>query len=350
MKLTGYETWAVRVPYDEFAIQGSHLILRLETDEGIEGIGYVSRLGATSVKPLLTVLEGYLEQVMGADPLSIEAVYTRIFRRGGGLPGFVERAASLIDVALWDINGKAAGQPVYKLMGGYRDRLPCYASWRIEPGESLDATASNAAYLVGQGFKAMKFHTGGRDRAYVIEHMRVLRGTVGPDADIMIDVNQRWDVKQAIAMAGALQPYNPYWIEDPIPLDDYEGLRQVKDAVETRICGGEVYRGIAQFRHLLENKAVDIAMVDLDVGMTGFLKVAHAAETFATPVVNHLATEIMAHGIAAVPNGLTVEYYPWALPLFKDPPALEEGLLVLPDRPGFGLELDEAALTRFAIE
>jgi L-alanine-DL-glutamate epimerase-like enolase superfamily enzyme len=296
------------------------------------------------------VLEGYLEQVMGADPLSIEALYARIFRRGGGLPGFVERAASLIDVALWDINGKVAGQPVYKLMGGFRGRVPCYASWRIEPGESLEAVAESARHLVDQGFRAMKFHTAGRDDSYVVEHMRTLREAVGPDIDIMVDVNQRWDVKQSIAMARALEPHEPYWIEDPIPLDDYEGLRQITSSVSTRICAGEVYRGIPPFRHLLAQRAVDIAMVDLDIGMTGFLKVAHAAEAFNVPVVNHLATEVMAHGIAAVPNGLTVEYYPWAVPLFKQPLRLEDGELVLPDRPGFGLELDEDALARFALE
>jgi L-alanine-DL-glutamate epimerase-like enolase superfamily enzyme len=111
-----------------------------------------------------------------------------------------------------------------------------------------------------------------------------------------------------------------------------------------------VYRGIPPFRHLLQQRAVDIAMIDLDIGMSGFLKVAHAAETFDIPVVNHLATEIMAHGIAAVPNGLTVEFYPWAQELFLDPPRLEGGELVLSQRPGYGLELDEGAMARLALE
>lgn len=348
MKITRYETRAVRVPYEQ-AITGSHVVLRLQTDEGIEGISYVSRVGPAALKPLLAVLEAYLEQVVGADPLSQEAVYARVFRRGGGLPGFEARAFSAIDVALWDIKGKAAGQPVFRLMGGYRQRVPCYASWRVEPQGNLQETAASARYLVDLGFKAMKFHAGGLDRQATIDHMRTLREAVGDDVDIMVDVNQRWGVKHSINMCAALAPYNPYWLEDPSPLDDYEGLRQVREAVETRICAGEVYRSIRQFRFLLERRCVDIAMVDLDVGLTGFLKVAHMAETFDVPVVTHLATELMAQVVAAVPNGLTVEYYPWAVPLFKEGPRLEDGELVLPERPGLGLELDEAALERYAV-
>jgi len=348
MKITGHEVTVVSVPY-EGAITGSHVLLQLNTDGGIEGLGYVSRIRPPALKPLVSALEIYLGQIEGHDPLSIEALYGRVFNRGGGLPGFTERAWSLIDVALWDIAGKAANRPVYQLMGGYRDRVPCYASWRIEE-QDHESLAKSARAHVDAGFRAMKYHTGSMDGVGVVEHMRVLRDAAGPGIDIMVDCNQKWTVKQTIAMAKALAPYNPYWIEDPIALDDYEGLRQVRDNCETMICAGEVYRTIPQFRHLLVNRSVDIAMVDLDVGMSGFLKVAHMAEAFGVPVVTHLATEIMAQGVAGVANGLTVEYYPWAVPLWKEPLHLDkDGMLAMPQRPGFGLELDEAAVAKFAV-
>ncbi|HEX5140754.1 MAG TPA: mandelate racemase/muconate lactonizing enzyme family protein [Dehalococcoidia bacterium] len=348
MKITGYKTTVVSVPY-EAAITGSHVLLQLNTDDGIEGIGYVSRIRPPALKPLVSALEVYLDQIKGHDPLNIEALYGRVFNRGGGLPGFTERAWSLIDVALWDISGKAAGRPVYQLMGGFRDRVPCYASWRIEEQDS-ESLAKSGREHVDQGFRAMKYHTGSMDGAAVVEHMRMLRDAVGPDIDIMVDVNQKWTIKQTIAMAKALARYNPYWIEDPVPLDDYEGVRQVRDNTETLICAGEVYRTIPQFRHLLVNRAVDVAMIDLDVGMSGFLKIAHMAEVFGIPVVTHLATEIMAQGVAGVANGLTVEYYPWAAPLWKEPLHLDDdGMLVMPDKPGFGLELDEAAVSKYAV-
>jgi L-alanine-DL-glutamate epimerase-like enolase superfamily enzyme len=126
-------------------------------------------------------------------------------------------------------------------------------------------------------------------------------------------------------------------------------LRQVTDSLDTRICAGEVFRQIPLFRDLLINRCVDIAMIDQDLGLSGFLKVAHMAEAHGVPVVCHLATEVLAHAVAAVPNGLTVEYYPWAIPLWQEPLKLEDGMLVLTDKPGLGIDLDEAALEKYAI-
>ena len=136
-----------------------------------------------------------------------------------------------------------------------------------------------------------------------------------------------------------------------MPKEDYDGLRQVSDALDYLTCAGEGYRSVAPFRELVEHRSVDIAMVDLDLGLTGALKVAHLAEAYGRPIVPHLATEVLGHLIAAVPNGLTVEYIPWAEPLFKEVPRLgADGKLELLDKPGLGLELDEAGLRQFAYE
>ena len=167
----------------------------------------------------------------------------------------------------------------------------------------------------------------------------------------MVDNTQMWDVKEAIAIGQALAPLRPYWLEDAVPKEDYEGLRQVTEALPYRTCAGEGYRGIAPFRELLQHRGVDIVMVDLDLGLTGALKVAHVAEAYGRPIVPHLATEVLAHLIAAVPNGLTVEYIPWAEPLFQEVPQLgPDGKLELLDKPGLGLQVDEAGLRQFAFE
>jgi L-alanine-DL-glutamate epimerase-like enolase superfamily enzyme len=284
------------------------------------------------------------------DALAPEAITDRFLMRGRPLPWFEARAASAVDVALWDIRGKAAGQPVWKLMGGSRNRVPCYASWRIEPDPDLDKVARSAERHVANGFTAMKCHLGRSSLAQAVDHMRVLREAVGDDVDIMVDVNQQWTVKQAIASTRALAPYRPYWLEDATSNVDFDGLRQVSEALEVPTCAGETYYTIASFRPLVENRCVDIVMVDQDIGLSGALKVAHLAEIYGLKVVPHLATEILAHLIAAVPNGLTVEYYPWAVPLFHEVPPVEKGELVLSDRPGLGLELDEGALRRYAYE
>jgi L-alanine-DL-glutamate epimerase-like enolase superfamily enzyme len=346
MKITGHQTHVVRVGYDE-SINGVHIVLRLRTDAGLEGISYVTRLheGAGA---MLSVINHYVDRIVGMDALDIEAVAAKLVNRGGLLPWFDARAASAIDVALWDIKGKAAGQPVWRLMGGYRQRVPVYASWRIEPSADLDSVAKSAERHVAAGFRAMKCHLGRVPLADGVTHMRVLREAVGPDVDIMVDVNQQWSVKQAIAGYRALAPYGVYWLEDAASNADFVGLRQVSEAIDIPTCAGETYTRVESFRSLVEARSVDIVMVDQDLGLTGCLKVAHMADVYGLPVVPHLATEILAHLIAAVPNGLTVEYYPWAIPLFREVPPVEDGMLVLSDRPGLGLELDEQALTHYA--
>jgi len=346
MKITGCQTWVVRVGRDE-SINGVHIVFELQTDAGLEGISYITRLH-DAAPAALNILRLFADRIVGMDPLAPEAIVDRLLLRGRPLPWFEARAASAIDVALWDIRGKAAGQPVYKLMGGYRNRVPCYASWRVEPSEDLDRVARSAERHVANGFTAMKCHLGPLPLPRAVEHMRVLREAVGPAVDIMVDVNQLWSVKQAIAFTRALAPFQPYWLEDATSNTDFEGLRQISEALEIPTCAGETYFSIASFRPLVAGRCVDIVMVDQDLGLSGALKVAHLAEIYGLKVVPHLATEILSHLIAAVPNGLTVEYYPWAMPLWKEVPPVENGHLVLSDRPGLGLELDKAALHHYA--
>jgi len=347
MKITGCHTAVVRCGQDE-SINGIHIVLRLQTDAGLEGISYITRLH-DAAPAALSVLQLYVDRIQGMDPLAPEAITDRFLLRGRPLPWFEARAASAVDVALWDIRGKAAGQPLYKLMGGYRNRVPCYASWRIEPNEDLDKVARSAERHVANGFTAMKCHLGRETLPRAVEHMRVLREVVGPKVDIMVDVNQQWTVKQAIASMRALAEFDPYWLEDATSNVDFAGLRQVSEAIDVPTCAGETYFNVASFRPLVEGRCVDIVMVDMDLGLSGCLKVAHMAEIYGLKVVPHLATEILAHLIAAVPNGLTVEYYPWAMPLFTSVPPVEDGCLVLSEKPGLGLELDEDALKRYAI-
>jgi L-alanine-DL-glutamate epimerase-like enolase superfamily enzyme len=346
MKITGCQTHVVRVGHDE-SINGIHIVLRLQTDAGLEGISYITRLH-DAAPAALSIVRLYVDRIVGMDPLAPEAIVDRFLMRGRPLPWFEARAASAVDVALWDIRGKAAGQPVYKLMGGYRDRVACYASWRIEPDKDLDKVARSAERHVANGFTAMKCHLGRESLPRAVEHMRVLREAVGPDVDIMVDVNQQWSVKQAIAYTRELAPFRPYWLEDATSNVDFDGLRQVSEALETPTCAGETYYTIASFRPLVEGRCVDIVMVDQDLGLSGCLKVANMAEIYGLKVVPHLATEILAHLIAGISNGLTVEYYPWAVPLFQEVPPVENGELVLSERPGLGLDLDADALRHYA--
>jgi L-alanine-DL-glutamate epimerase-like enolase superfamily enzyme len=365
MKVSGYRTQAVKVPRDSGGPGGAtvsnFITLRLQTDDGLEGIGYAGFFSTVMTGAMKVALDALCEQTVGSDPLMVEAITQRLLAlAGGGTPGgrvvgspagIVTYAVSAIDVALWDIKAKAAGVPLYKLLGGYRDRVPTYASGHLWREYTLQMLAETAPKLVEQGYRAMKFRLGAEKTvAAELERVRVMREAVGPDIDLMIDINQGWSVDQAIRIGRHLAESDIYWLEDPTQHEDYAGLARVADALDTPIAAGEYQWGIVPFRHMVEQRSVDIVMSDLmrDGGISGFMKVGHLAEAFNLPIVTHLAPEVLAHPLAALSNGLTAEWMPWSTGLFKELPKLEDGQLVLPDRPGLGLEFDDTALARFA--
>jgi L-alanine-DL-glutamate epimerase-like enolase superfamily enzyme len=228
---------------------------------------------------------------------------------GGGTPGgrvvgapegTVTYAVSAIDVALWDIKAKAAGMPLYKLLGGYRDRVPTYASGHLWRDYDLKLLAETAPKLVDQGYRAMKFRLGAEKSADAeLQRVRVMREAAGPDIDLMIDINQGWSVDQAITIGRRLSEHGIYWLEDPTHHGDYPGLARIADALDTPIAAGEYQFGIVPFRHMLEQRSIDFVMVDLmrGGGISGFMKIAHMAEAFNLPVVTHLAPEVLVHEV-----------------------------------------------------
>lgn len=326
--------------------------VEIRTDCGLIGIGYAGFVVQELLKPLKATLDALAEWAIGEDPLAVEAVSTKLLSQGGfGAPaGLVTSAAAAIDVALWDIKGKAAGLPLYRVLGGGSDRVPAYASgylWRDYDAERLASTGED---LLSQGFRAMKFRMGAEaDPRGEIRRMRTLRDAVGKRVKLMVDINQGWDVNQTMRVGRAMDECKLFWLEDPIHHQDYEGMARLSQTLDTPIATGEYHYGIAPFRHMLDQRCVDIVMVDLlrAGGITHWMKIAHLAEAFNKPVVSHLAPEVLAHCVAAVPNGLIVEHMPWALPLFQETFSIDDGQIVLPDRPGLGLEFDHKAIERF---
>jgi D-arabinonate dehydratase len=350
MQIESCETIAVAVNFEN-VMPATHVVLRLRTTDGIEGISYVSRITAATAQPMRLLIEAMVGRLRGEDPTRAEQIYAKLFKGALGAPvsGMELRAASAIDVACWDIKGKALGQPVHRLIGGYRDRVPVSANWRLMPGPSQDAIAAHLADLIGRGFRAVKCPVGFVPIDQAIDHVRFVRACVGPAVSIIVDGNFQWTVKDALRFARATEELDLYWIEDPVAHHDYAGMRQVSEAARQRICAGEVYQQPHEFRWLLEERCSDYVMIDQDLGLTGFLKVAHMAEAYGRPVVNHLAPEVLAHAIAGLPNGLIVGLVPWGQPLFTEPLKIDAGELVLSDAPGLGLVLDEDVLRRCAL-
>ncbi len=362
MRINGFKTKVVSVPRERGplgegvdTLASNFVTLRLTTDEGVEGIGYGGFVSSLMVKALKEAMDALAEVTIGEDPMNNEAISAKLFAlAGSGAPaGLVTRSVSAIDVAVWDIKGKALGQPVYKLLGGHRDRVSTYYSGTLWRPYTLEELRESGIELAEQGFKSMKFRMGAEDTAAKeLARAQVLREAVGPDVDLMVDINQGWDVNTAITIGRELASFDLFWLEDPVDHQDYQGLARIADALDTPIAAGEYHYGIAPFRHMLEHRSIDIVMVDLlrAGGITGWMKVAHMAEAYNMPVVSHLAPEFLVHAVAAIPNGLTVELMPWSYPMFKEPPRVEDGMMVLPDKPGFGIEFDDDALAIMAVE
>ncbi len=364
MKITQARTRVLRTPADYPLVEGipvgdatrDFITLELDTDEGIQGIGFSFIPGAVG-NPLTTALkitvDSLGELVIGEDPMPVEAIARRLRQAASGAgPGLFNFALTAIDMALWDIKGKALNQSVCTLLGGYRDRVATYASGQLERRRNLEYLADVGPRLVEKGFRQMKTQMGAEPTAErEIARIRTLREALGEDIDLMCDINQLWDVNQSITIGRRVEEYNLYWLEDMTAHDDYQGLARIADALTTPIAAGEYVFGIAPFRQLIENRSVDIVMIDLMRvgGITQFQKVAGMAEAFNMPVVSHLAPEVQVHNIAAIPNGLTVEYMPWSLRLFEETPAIVNGEIVVPDKPGLGLAFSQDAINRYQV-
>jgi L-alanine-DL-glutamate epimerase-like enolase superfamily enzyme len=361
MKVTHVTTRVLRTPADNPLVVGlpaptdtrEFVTLELGTDQGLTGIG-LTFFGGALTPALRAAVDGLAQLLVGDDPTQTEAVVAKARRAAGssGPGGIFTLALSAVDIACWDLKGKALGQSVCALLGGLRSRVPTYASGALMRPHPVDYLAKAGPRLRDMGFRQMKMQCGSEPTvAASVERVRVLREAIGPDVDLMCDINQLWSVNQAIEIGRRVEPYHLYWLEDPTAHDDFPGLARIADALSTPIAAGEYHYGIVPFRHMLEARSIDIAMIDLlrAGGITQWMKIAGMAEAFNVPVVSHLVPEIHVQLIAAIPNGLTVEYMPWSLRLFEETAKLDKGELVVPTKPGLGLAFDQAALKRYQV-
>jgi L-alanine-DL-glutamate epimerase-like enolase superfamily enzyme len=361
MKITHVTTRILSTPADNPLVVGlpaptdtrEFVTLELGTDQGLVGIG-LTFFGGAITRALRSAVDDLARLTIGDDPTQVEAIAAKLRRAAGhaGPGGVFTLALSAVDVACWDLTGKAVGQSVCALLGGLRDRVPTYASGALMRPHPIDYLAKAAPRLRDMGFRQMKMQCGSEPSAAAsVERVRVVREAVGPDVDLMCDINQLWSVNHAIDVGRRIEPYRLFWLEDPIAHDDYTGLAHVADALTTPIAAGEYHYGIVPFRHMLEARSIDIAMIDLVRvgGITQWVKVAGMAEAFNVPVVSHLVPEIHVQLMAAIPNGLTVEYMPWTIALFEETPSIDRGHIVVPKKPGLGLSFDAAAIQRFQV-
>ena len=333
-------------------------VVKVETDDGVTGVGLfggfqdVGDIGRAVVDQLRPV-------VVGQDPFDNERVWNDMWQpKLIGRRGITTWVVGGIDIALWDIKGKVANRPVHKLLGGFADRVPTYiAGGYYEEGKGLEDLAAETHESVSMGAQAIKMKIGGAAISEDVERVRVVREAAGPDVRVMVDANCAYRHYEAIEIARKMEKYDVYWFEEPVNPDDYEGLKLVSQATSIPIAAGENEYTRYGFRDLIENRCAAILQPDAMImgGITEFMKVAALAQAHDLAISPHGNQDVHIHLVAAIPNGLTLEYYrqtsdPMWGKMFKDTLRLENGYARPPDRPGIGIELNDEELAPYRVD
>ncbi|MEK6712437.1 MAG: mandelate racemase/muconate lactonizing enzyme family protein [Nitrospinota bacterium] len=324
----------------------------LRTREGLKGIGWCFAFGPERARALMAMVRDLFGVIAGKDPRDAEATWEAMRRSASfvGREGLSAMAIGALDTACWDIAAQAAGQPLWKLLGGERREIPCYASEGLWLNATRDELQWEAASLKARGFRAMKLRVGKPSLEEDLERVRAVREAVGGEFPLMADANQGWSLEAARRACLELEPHRLVWIEEPVDHEDIPGMAALVKESAADICTGETNYGPPGLRRILEAGAADVLMADLErcAGVTGWLRAARLAEAFGKPITPHLFHEVSAHLMSACPGAVWCEHMPWWEPILKEPLPVKEGFLVLSDKPGLGIEWDEAALRRFA--
>jgi L-rhamnonate dehydratase len=371
LKITGVEAIYLRLPeVKEQCDSGQDaLIVRVTTDAGIVGYGEVdsnpmAAKGCIEGPFSHTATTGLGHVLIGEDPFQTEYLWHKMYRANiyGGRRGIAIHAMSGIDLALWDIKGKALGMPVWKLLGGgFTKSLRPYASSLF--GATPAETGDRARRFVDQGFTAVKFGWDpmGRDELTDIALVREAREGLGTDPDLMIDAGLVYDAKTAIQRAKSFEEYRPYWFEEPLMPDDYHGYAKLSAASSLRIAAGEEESERKSFIQLMDVGQVDVIQVDLTRcgGFTEAMKIASLAADRGIPVVNHGFTTYLnvaaaLHFLASIPNTLgllefVVEEGTTLRHHISEPIRAIDGRVAVPDAPGLGLRMDEKGIAKYRV-
>ena len=343
--------------------------VRILTDEGVSGTGECVH-GSAGCATLIRSLKGSL---IGQDPLDVDRLYASLSRClffDGSIAGNAVAALSGIEIALWDLAGKALGVPVYRLLGGkFRDKIRVYCDFHAGPEGTLESYAERAQEAVEKGFTAIKFdldapphpekrdsfnHTASPAELHtMVDRVAAVREAIGPKVDLALDLHGACDTHSGVRIARALEPYDLLWLEEPVPPGNIDALREVKQASGTPICVGENLYTRWGFRELFEKQAADIIMPDIPKcgGLSECRKIANMAETYYVPMAPHnisgpIGTLASCHVCASIPNFLVLEWHWMDIPYWDDlslgdGPIIEDGYIQLPEAPGLGAELNE---------
>lgn len=329
------------------------LLVFIDAGDGLVGEGYLFAPGTRQLGVFDEMVQSFAPGLVGADPEMSEALWRRLWSDINfyGHKGIAVFALSAVDMALWDLRGKALGRPIHRLLGGCRSLVPTYASGGLWLGSGVDELVAEARSFVAAGFRAMKMRLGKKRLEEDVERVRAVRQAIGPDVALMADANQGFTVDHAIRLGRRLEEFGLAWFEEPVPAWDLDGSARVAAALDTPVASGETEYARYGFRDMLKAGAADVLMPDLGRvgGVSEFVKVAHMADAVDLPVSSHIYTEQSLSLVAALGNATYLEHMPWFAGLFREKLELRDGLVVVPERPGFGFTFDPDAVERYRL-
>lgn len=361
MKITSVTVDLLKIPLEKpYMAAGKpvdaywHVLSRVSAADGTTGFGYVVVLNESLVRALTLATRELGQLLINRQVFEMEATWARLMNVGSrfGPGGMVNFAVSSLDMAQWDLAARTVGQPLYRLLGGYRDRLPAYASDGMWYSLSLDELAATASAHVVEGFRAVKLRVGHEALPQgEAGRVRAVRDAVGETVLILVDATESWTLPQAVRSGLALQEAGIHWLEDPIQHHDFAGMARLGGMLQVPIATGEHFYHLGEFDRLFRESAPGVAIIDLARigGITPWRRVANMAQAQNILICGHVLPEWHVHMLSAIPNGHMVEYVPRSQAILDDMPKLEQGELVAPDRPGIGLSLNMEMVRRFTV-
>ncbi|HEV7252171.1 MAG TPA: mandelate racemase/muconate lactonizing enzyme family protein [Mesorhizobium sp.] len=324
--------------------------VRVRDADGAEGVGYTFTVGRNGAAVDAVLAREIPEIVQGKDADLIEKLWNDIWweTHYGGRGGPTVLALSAFDMALWDLKAKRANLPLWKLLGGFDPKVPCYAGG-IDLYLSLDDLLKQTDGNLEKGFRAIKMKVGRKNTFEDVERVAAMRKHLGQGFPLMVDANMKWTVDEAIRAARLLQPFDLTWLEEPTIPDDPAGHARIVREGGLPIAAGENLRTVWEFKQFIAGGGVTYPEPDVTNcgGITPFMKIAHLAEAFNMPVTTHGAHDVTVHLLAACPNRSYLEAHGFGLDRYiAEPLKIEDGFAIAPDRPGHGINFDWAGLEK----
>ena len=336
----------------------SMLVARVRSEDGVEGMGWTYSHGSAGASLKTAVDTLFAPPLVGEEADDIQRLWHNLWFSifpNITMAGVTTVAMAPVDIALWDLAAKAAGKPLFRLLGGYRESAPVYGSG-IDLAYTTEELLEEVGAFARDGYWGVKIKVGRESLEEDVQRLRAVRDVIGPHFRLMVDANQRWNVGEALLRAQAMEEFNLFWLEEPIIAEDHAGYERLSRTVSVPLAGGEGHLREGEFLDLFQRACIQYVQADVCRvgGITPWLKIAALADSYHLPMAPHLVEEISVHLACGVPNGYLVEHLPTLnlnnTGIVADPLMPKQGTVTPREEPGHAVHFDPEALAKLRVE